>query len=99
LAFVGILASLAVASVLATCRVASFVERWGLLSLQIYVAHTIVAAATRSLLLRCGVHEPLTQLIAQTAAGIYGPIALYEVSRRLGYDWIFTLRRTRREEK
>jgi fucose 4-O-acetylase-like acetyltransferase len=95
LAFVGILASLAVASLLATCRVAPFVERWGLLSLQIYVAHTIVAAATRSLLLRCGVLEPLTQLIAQTAAGIYGPIALYDVSRRLGCDWIFTLRRAR----
>ena len=95
LAFVGILATLALASLLATYRIASFVEQWGLLSLQIYVAHTIVAAATRSLLLRCGVSEPVTQLIAQTAAGIYGPIALYEVCRRLGCDWIFTLPRTR----
>jgi fucose 4-O-acetylase-like acetyltransferase len=94
LAFVGILATLALASLLATYRIAPFVEQWGLLSLQIYVAHTIVAAATRSLLLRCCVDEPATQLIAQTAAGIYGPIALYEVCRRLGCDWIFTLRRT-----
>jgi fucose 4-O-acetylase-like acetyltransferase len=92
LAFVGIGASVALASVLATYRAAPFIERWGLLSLQIYVAHTIVSAAVRTALLRCDVHDPLTHLLTQTAAGLYGPIALYEVCHRLGCDWIFTLR-------
>ena len=93
LAFVGIGASIALASVLATYRAAPFIERWGLLSLQIYVAHTIVSAAVRTALLRCGVHDPLTHLLTQTAAGLYGPIALWEVCHSLGCDWIFTLRR------
>lgn len=93
LAFIGILASVALASVLAAYRAAPVLERWGLLSLQIYVAHTIVSAAMRSLLLRCDVYDPSTHLIVETAAGIYGPIALYEACRRLGCDWIFTLRR------
>jgi fucose 4-O-acetylase-like acetyltransferase len=95
LAFVGITSSMAVASVLAARRAAPYLEQWGLLSLQIYVAHTIVSAATRSWLLACGVHDPLTHVLLQTAAGLYGPIALYEASRRTGCDWIFSLRRTR----
>ncbi len=93
LAFVGIGASIALASALATYRVAPFIERWGLLSLQIYVAHTIVSAAVRTALLRYGVHDPLTHLLTQTAAGLYGPIALWEVCHSLGCNWIFTLRR------
>jgi fucose 4-O-acetylase-like acetyltransferase len=98
-AFVGIASSMAVASVLATHHAAPFVEQWGLLSLQIYVAHTIVSAATRSLLLRCGVHDPSTHVVLQTAAGLYGPIALYEICRRTGCDWVFSLRRTRGPER
>ena len=43
--------------------------------------------------LRYGVHDPLTHLLTQTAAGLYGPIALWEVCHSLGCDWIFTLRR------
>jgi fucose 4-O-acetylase-like acetyltransferase len=93
LAFLGILASVSIASVLAQYRVAHFLEQWGLLSLQIYVAHTIVSAATRSLLLRIGVHDPLAHVFLQTAAGIYGPILFYEACRRLRCEWLFTLRR------
>jgi fucose 4-O-acetylase-like acetyltransferase len=93
LALVGILSSMSVASVLASFRMAPFLEQWGLLSLQIYVAHTIISAAVRSLLLRCGVNDPLTHVVLQTAAGIYGPIALYEVCHRLGADWLFALPR------
>lgn len=92
LAFVGIGSSLALASVLASTRTAPFVERWGLLSLQIYVAHTIVSAAVRTALLHYVVHDQLIHLVTQTAAGLYGPIALYEVCHRLGWDWVFTLR-------
>jgi fucose 4-O-acetylase-like acetyltransferase len=95
LAFVGIVSSLAVANVLAAHRKAPFLEQWGLLSLQIYVAHTIMSAATRLLLLRCGVHDPSTHVVLQTATGLYGPIVLYEVCRRIGCEWIFTLRSTR----
>jgi fucose 4-O-acetylase-like acetyltransferase len=93
LAFVGILASAALASVLAEYRAAPFLETWGLLSLQIYVAHTIVSAGVRTALLRLGVHDPATHIVAQTAAGIYGPIALAELCKRCGCDWLFTLRR------
>ncbi|HEV7998886.1 MAG TPA: acyltransferase family protein [Planctomycetaceae bacterium] len=95
LAFVGIASSIALASVLAAHRTAKFLEKWGLLSLQIYVAHTIVSAATRSFLLRCGVHDPSAHVVLQTAAGIYGPIALYKICRRTGCDWVFSLRPTR----
>jgi fucose 4-O-acetylase-like acetyltransferase len=93
LAFVGILASVSLASVLAECRTARFLEQWGLLSLQIYVAHTIASAAIRVLLLRCRVDDPLTHLLVQTATGIYAPIVFYEACHRLGCDWVFTLRR------
>jgi fucose 4-O-acetylase-like acetyltransferase len=93
LAFVGIVASVALAGVLAEYRAAPFLEIWGLLSLQIYVAHTIASAAMRTALLRLGVYDPGTHVLAQTTAGIYGPIALAELCKRCGCDWLFTLRR------
>jgi peptidoglycan/LPS O-acetylase OafA/YrhL len=93
LACVGIAASVALASVLAGYRAAPFLEMWGQLSLQIYVAHTIVAAAVRTALLHLGVRDPATHIVAQTAIGIYGPIALAEVCKKCGCDWLFTLRR------
>ena len=94
LAFVGILSSLAVASVLAQYRAAPFLEQWGLLSLPIYVAHTIASAAVRTVLLRCGVYNPATHIALQLAAGLYGPIALSEICHKLKCDWLFTLRST-----
>lgn len=93
LAFIGIGASLCLASVLATHRIVPFVEQWGLLSLQIYVAHTIVSAAMRSLLLHARIYEPLVHVVAQTAAGIYGPIALSLLCQRLRCEWVFALPR------
>jgi fucose 4-O-acetylase-like acetyltransferase len=92
LAFVGILSSLAFASVLAAYQAAHFLEQWGLLSLPIYVSHTITSAAIRTLLLRCGVHNPPTHIALQLAAGLYGPIALFEICHKLECDWLFTLR-------
>lgn len=68
-----------------------FLEEWGKLSLQIYVAHTLASAGVRILLQKLfGFSEPLIHLVLGTAIGIYGPIALNMICQKIKFKYMFT---------
>jgi len=70
---------------------ASLLRGWGERSLQIYVAHTIAAAAVRIGLQRgAGVTDPLVHLASGVAVGLYAPLWLDAVCARLGFRYAFT---------
>ena len=89
----GITALVALAVLVARYRAALVFQEMGLVSLQIYVAHTIFAAAVRNVLGR----SPWTvsgslHLLLGTTAGVIGPMLLVSASRRWRFEWIFLLR-------
>jgi fucose 4-O-acetylase-like acetyltransferase len=91
LAIVGIVASCCLARGLAGLKINGLRE-WGVLSLQIFVAHTIFSAIARTLLLKF--HAPATlHIVLGTAIGIYGSIWLYRLCQKLNFPYAFSLRR------
>lgn len=68
------------------------IRTYGVLSLEIYVAHTIAMAATRIILDRfLHVENIWIQFIAGMAAGVYVPLALWWACRRLNFPYLFVL--------
>ncbi len=63
----------------------------GRYALEIYLAHSIVSAAVRILLLRTGINTPSIHLAAGLAFGIFAPWALGYVARRHA-PFVFTLK-------
>lgn len=93
IALVGIAASIALSMLMERWNTVHFFELWGLLSLQIYVAHTIASASVRIGLQKVlGISEPLTHLILGTAIGIYAPIALNQICQQVGFKYMFSLK-------
>lgn len=93
-AVVGIFASVVLANILANLKVLPFLSRWGILSLEIFVAHSIFASVFRVVLQQAfGLTEPITHLILGIVISIYGPIALSQVSQKFGVKYLFTLRK------
>ncbi len=67
-------------------------RRWGVLTLQIYVAHTIAMAATRIVLYKVfKVDDIWIHLVAGMVAGIYFPLALWWLCRKIGFPYLFVL--------
>jgi fucose 4-O-acetylase-like acetyltransferase len=65
--------------------------RWlGTLSLQIYLAHVMAAAAVRIGLRRIGVADPWAHLGIGMAAGVLVPVALDRAARTVGFRYLFT---------
>lgn len=92
-ALCGIAGSVALAILLEKLDFAHFVEQWGLLSLQIFVAHTIASSLLRIVLQKAfRLQEPIAHLILATAIGIYAPIALEAICQKVGFPYLFTLR-------
>lgn len=95
----GIAASVALAILLEKLDVTDFIEQWGRLSLQIYVAHSIASSILRIGLYKVfGFSEPLTHLILGTAIGIYAPIALEMLCQKIRFRYMFTLPSARRDK-
>ena len=93
IALCGICATLTLAMLLEQFNVTRFVEQWGRLSLEIYVAHTIASSMLRIALQHVfGFTEPMTHLILGTGVGIYAPIALETICQRIKFRYMFTLR-------
>lgn len=68
-------------------------KQWGQLSLEIYVAHTILSALVRIALQKVfQVDDIGLYLILGTIIGIYGPIFLNYLSHRFSFPYLFTLR-------
>lgn len=89
----GTVATLAVAALLARSPAAGLMAMVGRRTLEIFLAHIVVASGTRILLVQAGVGDPWILLVAATALGVAVPIALASLAQRLGWSWVFGLPR------
>ncbi len=93
IATLGISSTITLAVLLERFKFASFIQQWGILSLQIYVAHTIFTSGMRILLQKLfGTTEPFIHILLGTMAGIYAPIAIDWLCRQLKFPYLFTFR-------
>lgn len=88
----GIFASIALAQTLDRFKKLDIIRSWGILSLEIFAAHTIASAMVRVLLSK-GFHLqlPWLHLLLSVAIGLYLPILLDRLSRSLGFPYLFSL--------
>lgn len=92
-ASLGIVAVILIALQFQTLGSPDFVRRWGNLSLQIYVAHTLVGAVVRLALVKMGVESVVLHVVAGVILGLYIPILIYEVGNRIGFPYLYSLKR------
>jgi len=85
LATVGILASVALAGCLSRWRQAAGIGALGVLSLEIFVAHTIFASSFRQLLLAEGIHNAGLHVAGGIAMGLAGPVILFAICKRFRF--------------
>lgn len=94
LAFSGLFASIALAILLNRYKMLPFLQNWGKLSLQIYVAHTIASAGIRIFLLKfLNISDVFLHLIIGTLFGIYIPILLDYICQYFQFPYLFILKR------
>lgn len=91
LAVVGIAASVAFAGCLSRWSPASAIGTLGVLSLEIYVAHTIFSSCCRQLLLVAGIHSPVLHVAGGMGAGLAGPVVLCVLFKRFNLQFLFSL--------
>ena len=93
IAMIGVSATIALSILLERFKAVKFIKLWGLLSLQIYVAHTLCTSGTRILLQNVfDFTNPFLHIILGTILGIYAPIALNWVCQRGKFPYLFVLR-------
>jgi fucose 4-O-acetylase-like acetyltransferase len=92
IAFFGTIASIAMGILLSQLNVANFIKKWGLFSLEIFLAHVIFIFPFRLLLQKIfNFTEPITHIVLGIIIGLYAPIALAIICRRVGFKYMFTL--------
>jgi fucose 4-O-acetylase-like acetyltransferase len=94
----GTVATLAVAALLARTPLAAGVALLGRRSLEIFLAHIVVASGTRIVLDQAGMTVPWVHLVAGTTLGVVVPIVVAVTVERLGWTWVFGLPGTLRRE-
>jgi len=95
-AMAGIIATVALAILMSRSTKFAFAKLWGVLSLEIYVAHVMAAAIMRIVLQKAfGFSGPLLHFVLGTGVGIYAPILLAYICQRIGVPYAFTLSRSR----
>ena len=95
-AMAGIIATVVLAILMSRSTKFAFAKLWGMLSLEIYVAHVMAAAIIRIVLQRAfGFSGPLLHFVVGTGIGIYAPIMLAYFCQRIGVPYAFTLSRSR----
>ena len=90
-AALGIIATAGIAVVLTKMPGTGILSILGEASLAIYVAHIVFAAAARTVLLKLHVTDLPNNLVVGTLAGLGGPLLLFYVSRRMRFQYLFTL--------
>jgi fucose 4-O-acetylase-like acetyltransferase len=92
----GIIATIALAILISRPKRVGFVKLWGILSLEIYVAHVIAAAIVRVGLHKVlGVSDPSLHFVMGTIVGIYIPIFFAYFLFRMGFPYAFALSQSR----
>lgn len=89
----GTLACLSFSALLARTAAAGVLVRVGRRSLEIFLAHIVVASGTRIVLVQLGVTDPVLHLTAGTVLGVVTPLLLVGVADRWGWTWLFGLPR------
>lgn len=87
----GTAACLAWAGLLARTPVRAVLAPIGRRSLEVFLAHIVVASGTRILLAQAGIADLAVHLVLGVALGVLVPIALAVVAERLGWGWVFGL--------
>lgn len=87
----GTVAALAVAALGARSPLGPLVAVVGRRSLEIFLAHIVVASGTRIILVQAGVTDPWVHVLAATTLGVFVPIAVAVAAERLGWTWLFGL--------
>ncbi len=87
----GTLATLALAALVARSRMSGLVALIGRRSLEIFLAHIVVASGTRILLEQVGVTDPWVHLVLGTSLGVVVPVVIAVVAERLRWSWVFGL--------
>lgn len=91
LAVAGIASSAALAEGLARGASARWIRTLGLLSLEIFVAHTIFSSGLRQALLAAGILNPAIHVGGGILIGLIGPVVLFAVCRRFHLVFLFHL--------
>ena len=91
LASVGILASVALAGCFSRWRPAAGIGALGVLSLEIFVAHTIFSSGFRQLLLAAGTRNAALHVAGGIAIGLAGPVILHALCKRFRLLFLFSL--------
>ena len=90
LALVGIAASFTLSRWLELTGGFKAIQIWGVLSLEIFLVHTIISAAIRVLLQKFfGIDSPIIHVAMGIVAGIYGPILLCRICQKLNFEYLF----------
>lgn len=93
LAVFGIFSIVAIAISLSSRNTAGVIRKWGTVSLQIYVAHTIASAGFRVVIHKIlGYEAAWLHIIGGILVGMYFPIFLDGFCRRIRFKYLFTLR-------
>ena len=93
-AILGIGATVALAVLLERVEAPRCVAQWGNASLEIYVAHVLTSSAVRIALQKFLGYEQVTiHLMVGLLSAIYGPIFLKWAAERIGFKYLFSLRR------
>jgi fucose 4-O-acetylase-like acetyltransferase len=87
----GTLAVLAIAALVARTPLAAAAALLGRRSLEIFLAHIMVASGSRIVLEQSGVTEPWVHLVVGTTLGVVVPIGVALVAERLRWSWLFGL--------
>jgi fucose 4-O-acetylase-like acetyltransferase len=96
LAVAGTIATIALAMLLSSSPVGSFLRTLGVYSLEIYVAHTIFAAGARIAMQKgLGSSGQLLHVVVGTAVGIIFPMLLAIWGPKVGLPYLFTWSRSR----
>jgi fucose 4-O-acetylase-like acetyltransferase len=67
-------------------RLVRLLRYLGVISLAIYVAHTIFSAATRAVLLKAGFEDVTLHMVLGTLTGLVGPVLLYRLAVARGIE-------------
>ena len=88
---VGTAACLSLSALLARTPVVAVLAPVGRRSLEIFLAHIVVAAGSRIVLEKAGLTVPAVHLFLGVALGVVVPMVLATVAERLGWRWVFGL--------
>jgi len=87
----GTAACLALSALLARTPVRAVLAPIGRRSLEIFLAHIVVAAGARILLAEAGFTVPVLHLVLGVALGVLVPMVLAALAERWGWRWVFGL--------